>query len=57
MDAAGSTIVKQREDAPERFYEAEAAGLVWLAEATARGGTAIDTKPASPPTSEEEHRG
>ena len=33
--------VKQRADAPDDFFEAEAAGLAWLAEATPRGGARI----------------
>jgi fructosamine-3-kinase len=33
--------VKQRADAPEQFFEAEAAGLAWLAEATPGGGARI----------------
>ncbi|WP_209560455.1 fructosamine kinase family protein [Frigoribacterium sp. PvP032] len=33
--------VKQRADAPEHFFEAEAAGLAWLAEATPLGGAVI----------------
>jgi fructosamine-3-kinase len=34
-------VVKQRSDAPERFFEAEAAGLAWLAEAEAAGGARV----------------
>lgn len=34
-------VVKEREDAPPRFFEAEAAGLRWLSEAHARGGVRI----------------
>jgi len=33
--------VKQRADAPDGFFEAEAAGLAWLAEATPRGGARV----------------
>jgi fructosamine-3-kinase len=33
--------VKQRADAPDQFFEAEAAALGWLAEATPRGGARI----------------
>jgi fructosamine-3-kinase len=35
------TIVKQRQDAPPRFFEAEAAGLRWLAEPEPRGGARV----------------
>lgn len=35
------TLVKRQNDAPERFFEAEAAGLAWLAEAEALGGARI----------------
>jgi fructosamine-3-kinase len=35
------TLVKQRSDAPDRFFEAEAAGLRWLAEPEPRGGARI----------------
>lgn len=35
------THVKQRPDAPEGFFEAEAAGLAWLAAASDDGGAAI----------------
>jgi fructosamine-3-kinase len=31
-------VVKQRGNAPDRFFEAEAAGLAWLSQAEARGG-------------------
>ncbi|WP_423918263.1 fructosamine kinase family protein [Frigoribacterium sp. 2-23] len=36
-----STFVKTRPHAPDRFFEAEAAGLGWLAEATAGGGVRV----------------
>lgn len=36
-----STVTKQRADAPEGFFEAEAAGLAWLAEAVPDGGVAV----------------
>jgi fructosamine-3-kinase len=35
------TIVKQRPDAPPRFFEAEAAGLSWLAEPEPEGGARV----------------
>jgi fructosamine-3-kinase len=35
------TIVKERADAPARFFEAEAAGLRWLGQATAGGGARV----------------
>lgn len=35
------TVVKERSDAPDRFFEAEAAGLRWLAEAESRGGARV----------------
>ena len=35
------TIVKERADAPPRFFQAEAAGLRWLSEATAHGGARV----------------
>lgn len=35
------TIVKERPDAPEHFFEAEAAGLRWLGEAARRGGARV----------------
>lgn len=35
------TIVKERPDAPEHFFEAEAAGLRWLGEAERRGGARV----------------
>lgn len=37
----GETVVKERADAPTRFFEGEAAGLEWLAEATDRGGARV----------------
>ena len=41
--------VKQRADAPDDFFEAEAAGLAWLAEATPRGGArAVAVESVSP---------
>ncbi|WP_127793115.1 fructosamine kinase family protein [Agromyces sp. LHK192] len=36
-----ATIRKQRADAPSGFFEAEAAGLAWLAEAVPRGGVPV----------------
>jgi len=36
-----TTWQKDRPGAPEGFFEAEAAGLAWLAEATPRGGAAV----------------
>lgn len=41
MDASGDGFVKRRHDAPEGFYEVEAAGLRWLGEATPAGGAAV----------------
>lgn len=38
---AVQTIVKERPDAPDRFFEAEAAGLRWLAAAEAGGGARV----------------
>lgn len=35
------TVEKSRPDAPERFFEAEAAGLAWLGQATAAGGARV----------------
>jgi fructosamine-3-kinase len=35
------TVVKERVDAPARFFEAEAAGLRWLAEPLADGGARV----------------
>lgn len=35
------TIVKERPEAPELFFEAEAAGLRWLGEATEAGGARV----------------
>jgi fructosamine-3-kinase len=35
------TVVKQRADAPEGFFEAEAAGLRWLGEPEAHGGARV----------------
>ena len=35
------TVVKERADAPVGFFEAEAAGLRWLAEATGSGGARV----------------
>ena len=35
------TVVKERADAPAGFFEAEAAGLRWLSEATAAGGARV----------------
>ncbi|GAA4164419.1 fructosamine kinase family protein [Gryllotalpicola daejeonensis] len=44
------TLVKENPDAPEGFFESEAAGLRWLAEATEGGGArvvaVIDVSPA-----------
>lgn len=37
----GRTIRKERADAPTGFFEAEAAGLAWLAEAESSGGARI----------------
>ena len=36
-----STVTKHRADAPEGFFEAEAAGLAWLAEAAPEGGVPV----------------
>lgn len=36
-----TTVLKRRTDAPARFFEAEAAGLRWLAEAETAGGVRI----------------
>src|SRR5690349_3904458 len=36
-----ATVVKERPDAPAGFFEAEAAGLRWLGEATASGGARV----------------
>jgi len=35
------TVEKSRPDAPEQFFEAEAAGLRWLGDATASGGARV----------------
>ncbi len=35
------TIVKERREAPDRFFEAEAAGLAWLADAESVGGARV----------------
>ncbi|ERK62053.1 hypothetical protein N136_04823, partial [Leifsonia aquatica ATCC 14665] len=35
------TILKEHPDAPDRFFEAEAAGLRWLAAAEGEGGARI----------------
>ena len=35
------TVTKEREDAPARFFEAEAAGLEWLAAAEPEGGARV----------------
>jgi len=39
--AAGGVFAKERADAPEGFFAAEAAGLAWLAEAVPAGGAAV----------------
>ncbi len=41
MSDAARTFVKTRADAPERFFQWEAAGLSWLGEATAAGGAQV----------------
>jgi fructosamine-3-kinase len=44
-----TSYTKQRADAPAGFFEAEAAGLAWLAEATPRGGArTVGVRAASP---------
>lgn len=39
--SAGQAFRKERPDAPRGFFEAEAAGLAWLAEAEASGGARV----------------
>ena len=44
-----SPYTKQRPDAPDGFFEAEAAGLAWIAEAVPRGGArVVGVQAASP---------